>query len=252
MLKTNWKEFLLKSLKIAVAAILAIAVAGEFGLKYSATAGIITVLSIQNTKRETFQSAKNRGLAFLCALFLAGACYFLCGYTLTAFALYLFFFALLCLWAGWGEALAMDSVLISHFLTEQNMSKELLINEIFLFCIGTGCGILANLLLHKKGEEFERLAEKVDEEIKNILHDMWLCLTSKAGTWQERQCFDPLWTAIEAAERCAAANYNNTLLREDTFESDYIRMRRQQSLVLQSIHQNICTICRSRQNRWRD
>ncbi len=60
----NMKPGAVKSLKIALAALAAIAIAGELGLKYSATAGIITVLSIQNTKRETLKSARNRALAF--------------------------------------------------------------------------------------------------------------------------------------------------------------------------------------------
>ena len=50
-----WKAQLIRSLKIAGAAVLAIAIAGELHLKYSATAGIITVLSIQNTKKEREQ-----------------------------------------------------------------------------------------------------------------------------------------------------------------------------------------------------
>ena len=87
------KEHLLKSFKIAVAALLSIFIAGELGLEYSATAGIITVLSIGRTKRETFRSAANRGMAYICALVLAFVCFKLLGYTLPGFALYLFLFA---------------------------------------------------------------------------------------------------------------------------------------------------------------
>ncbi len=61
------KDTIIKSLKIAVAAVLSIAIAGELGLRYSATAGIITVLSIQNTKKETIKSARN-GHWLLCVL----------------------------------------------------------------------------------------------------------------------------------------------------------------------------------------
>ena len=55
---------LLKAFKIALAAVLSILAANLLGLKYAVTAGIITVLSIQNTKRETLKTARNRGLAF--------------------------------------------------------------------------------------------------------------------------------------------------------------------------------------------
>ena len=115
---------IVKAFKIALAAVLSILTANLLGLKYAVTAGIITVLSIQNTKRETLKTARNRGLAFLCALVLAFLCYTLLGYRVSAFIIYLFFFALLCLSAGWGEAIAMDSVLISHFLSEQEDRKS--------------------------------------------------------------------------------------------------------------------------------
>jgi len=239
--KVNWKPQIIKSLKIAVAAVAAIAVAGELGLKYSASAGIITVLSIQNTKRETLKSARNRALAFACALVLSAGCFFLLDYTLWGFALYLFLFALVCICAGWVEALAMDSVLITHFLTEQNMGGELLLNEILIFLIGTGMGILVNLHLHRKEEEFQQLADAVDEQIKGILHRMSLWLPQEDKSEYGSGCFAELEKSLEAAKLCAAANYNNTLL-EDTYELDYIRMRERQSVILKEIYGNIKSI----------
>ena len=44
---------LIKVIKIAVGTGLAIFIAGIFGLNYSASAGIITLLSIQDTKKST-------------------------------------------------------------------------------------------------------------------------------------------------------------------------------------------------------
>ncbi|MBQ2802830.1 MAG: aromatic acid exporter family protein, partial [Lachnospiraceae bacterium] len=238
MTKKHWHQHFVKSMKIAVAAILAIALAGELGLQYSATAGIITVLSIQNTKRETFKSARNRGLAFLCALVLAAICYGILDFTLWAFAIYLFLFALLCLRAGWGEAIAMDSVLITHFLAEKSMSSEWILNEILLFVIGTGFGIVINIHLQKKGEEFDRLAAKVDTQIKEVLRTMSQHLLSEE-TKDYNLYFQSLQSALEEAKHCAATNYNNELWKADSFELDYIKMREQQSVVLLAISENL-------------
>lgn len=239
MEKKKWKIQAAKSLKIAAAAVASIAIAGELGLKYSATAGIITVLSIQNTKRETLKSARNRALAFGAALLLAGLCFGSIGFNLWAFAVYLLLFALLCISKGWVEALAMDSVLITHFLTEGSMAPGLMINEVLLFVIGAGMGILVNLLLHKKQEEFEQKAAVVDEQIKGILRRMseWLPVEDKSRYGSG--CFAALQEALEEAKLCAAANYNNVLTSRDTRELDYIRMREQQSVVLQGIYENI-------------
>ncbi len=235
----TWKSHLIKSLKIAAAAVLSIAIAGELGLQYSASAGIITILSIQNTKRETLRSARNRGLAFLGALALATICFRILDYTLWAFAAYLFLFALLCLWAGWMEALAMDSVLITHFLSEGNMAPELILNECLLFLIGTSIGVLVNLHLRKRSSEFERLANEVDEQMKGIIKRMSQWLPKEDKDAYNDSCFGALKAALEAAKRCAAANYNNDLLRENTYELDYIRMREQQSVILKEIYVNI-------------
>lgn len=242
MKKINWKGQIIKSIKIAFAAVIAIALAGELGLKYSATAGIITVLSIGNTKRETLKTAAERGLAFLCALLLAAACFRLLDYTLWAFALYLLLFAFLCLCAGWGAAIAMDSVLITHFLSEGNMTPEILLNEILLFLIGTVLGILVNLHLRRREADFERLSDEVDEQIKGILHRMSLWLPREDRSEYGSGCFDRLEKALEEARLCAAANYNNSVLERDSRELDYIEMREKQSIILKGIYENIKSI----------
>jgi len=235
----KWKIRVIKSLKIALAALAAIAVAGELGLKYSATAGIITVLSIQNTKRETLKSARNRAMAFVCALVLSAGCFLILDYTLWAFAVYLLLFAFICLCMGWGEAIAMDSVLVTHFLTEGNMGYQMLLNETVLFCIGTVLGILVNLHLRAKGEEFDRLAKDTDDRIKGILHRMVTWILKEDKSEYTPDCFEGLQKSLKEAKLCAAANYGNALFRSDTGELDYIRMREQQSMILREIYLNI-------------
>lgn len=242
MFHEDWKERLIQSIKIAAAAVAAIALAGELGLKYSATAGIITVLSIRNTKRETLRSAGNRALAFLCATGLSAVCFRILGYNLRGFAVYLFLFALLCLGAGWAEAIAMDSVLVTHFMTEESMAPPLLANEALLFVIGTMLGILVNLHLRKRTPEFDRLAAEADSQIKGILHRMSLWLPREDKNGYGPDCFEKLEQALEEAKRCAVANYNNAVFSKDFRELDYIKMRGRQSIILRDIYENILKI----------
>lgn len=242
MREIAWRQQVMKSLKIAAAAFAAIALAGELGLQYSATAGIITVLSIQNTKRETLKSAGNRVLAFLCALLLSGICFRLMGYNLWAFGVYLLLFAFLCLCMGWAEAIAMDSVLITHFLTEQSMEPKQIVNEALLLLIGTGLGILVNLHLRKRRTEFNRLAEEVDDRIKGILNRMSQWLPREDKSEYGPGCFEALKKSVEDAKTCAAANYNNALFSQSLYELDYIAMRERQCGILREIYDNIVRI----------
>lgn len=54
-------------------------------------------------------------------------------------------FVLLCPDAGWGEAIAMNSVLITHFPAEQSMGWEIPGNELLLILVGTLAGIAVKL-----------------------------------------------------------------------------------------------------------
>lgn len=227
-----------------MAAVLAITIAAELDLKFSATAGIITVLSIQNTKRETLKSAVNRTFAFLGALLLSAAVFYFSGFTLFGFALYLLLFALLCLYAGWGEAIAMDSVLITHFLTEKSMSLSLIGNEIALFLIGTTVGVIVNMHLRKRGDEFQKLADEVDGKIKETMNHLSQLLLAEDKHRLDMDNFHQLKESIERARTCAFNNYNNAIWKKDTYEIDYIQMRQEQTIVLQEIGENIKSITR--------
>ncbi len=243
MLKnTKSRDNLTKALKISIAAVFAIATANILGLTNPVTAGIITVLSIQNTKRETLKTAANRAAAFVCALLLAAICYKILGFTILAFSVYLFFFSLLCLSAHWGEAIVMNSVLMSHFLSAKSFGFDMIFNELLLLVIGIFFGILINLHLRRKETEFEILSSIVDEEIKGILQRMSqrLCDEDKHG--YNDNCFVRLEEKIESAKECALKNYNNTLRNVSAYELDYIKMRENQSRVLKNIYKSIIMI----------
>jgi len=239
---STWRATFFKSIKIAVAAVVGIALAAELQLPNSATAGLITILSIRNTKRETVKSALNRVLAYLCALLIGAGSFALLDFSLWGFALFLFLFSLVCILLGWGEVLSVNAVLMSHFLIAGNMSPQLIFSESLLLLIGSTLGILVNLHLHKKGAEFDRLAAEVDDQIKGILRRMSEWLPREDKSEYTSGCFAKLETALEAARKCAVENYNNSFRDSDSFELDYITMRQRQSVILKEIYGNILSI----------
>ncbi|MBQ3543875.1 MAG: hypothetical protein IJA34_02630 [Lachnospiraceae bacterium] len=233
------RKTLITGSKITSAAIVAILVAGVLQLQFSPTAGIITILSIQKTKKETLKTAGRRGMAFLLAIIVSFLSFHILGFHVFAFAVYLLIFSIICLYFGWVEAIAMDSVLITHFLTEGNMKPEILMNEILLFIIGTGFGIIANLHLRNKKEEFETMAVKVDEEIRGILKRMADRLLREDKSDYDGSCFEKLEKDVEDAKESALQNYNNQLLNASYYEIDYMKMRESQVEVLKHVYESI-------------
>ena len=136
----------------------------------------------------------------------------------------------------------MDSVLITHFLSEQSMSIPLIVNETALFLIGTTVGVLVNMHLRQKGSLYQRLADDVDAQIKGILSHMSCWLSQEDKSVCGLDYMDKLKDSLKLAMACALNNYNNALWKKDSYEVDYIQMREKQSVVLQEIYENVKSI----------
>ena len=89
----------LKVFKISTACCIAILLADLLGLTSSTSAGIITLLSIQDTKKATFQIAVKRLLAFIPAIFFALLIFWTVGFHVFSFGIFLFVFILFCYFA---------------------------------------------------------------------------------------------------------------------------------------------------------
>lgn len=226
------------TLKIACAAIFSIILATQLHLDFAVSAGIITILTIQPTKKETLQTALGRFYAFVVALIIAFISFSLLGYTLSAFLLYLLPFILVCQMFGWYSAMSMNSVLISHFLTLGNMNPSSLLNEIFLFAIGVGMGILANLHLRKNTDYILKLEQETDEQIKEILKKMSERILHQDVSDYNEKSFQTLQDSILKAGAQADINYKNQFDINDTYDMDYIRMRSKQYHVLYEMYKH--------------
>lgn len=242
MTKSIQYRVILNTIKIVLACMVAILLAGFFHLRYAVSAGIIAILSVQPTKKETVRTALGRFLAFLCALLISAVSFRVFGFTVTAFAVYLFIFVFICLSFGWNNAMAMDSVLISHFLTEGRMDFAMIGNETLLFIIGVGAGILANLHLHKDMRKMEELREEIDNQIKSILFRMSERILGGETSDYNGTCFDVLSEYLAKARRMAEQNFQNQFLGEDLFDMEYVRMRREQYGCLYEMYKNVRTI----------
>ena len=153
-IKKNIKKVnVLYLIKAGLGSALAIILADRLGFIYSPSAGIITLLTLQNTKKETILIALKRVEAFILAVIITYFLFTSIGYTPIAFGLFVFLFVAGCILFKLKDGIAMNSVLMTHFLIEQRMDVSLFINEIALLAIGMGIGIALNLLMPKNKEK---------------------------------------------------------------------------------------------------
>lgn len=244
---------LIKIIKIAVGSSISILVADFFGLKYSASAGIITLLSIQDTKKETIFVALRRYLACLLAFAIAYIVFHFLGYQTIAFGLFLFLFISSSYLLRLQDGIAMCSVLVTHFLIDKNMDAIFVFNELLLMFIGTSMGILLNLYMPSSRKYLEEEIKHTEYKMKELLRELskYIQLEPSNSTVRyNKQEFDEklnvmieeLVLLLQKAIQKAYNNMNNTLKNHTKYYLEYFVMRREQVTILKRIYSKIALL----------
>ena len=160
---------MLKLIKIAAGSVASIFLADMLGLSYSTAAGIITLLTIQDTARETITISVKRICAFLLATLLAYVIFHLVGYHVFAYGIFLFLFIACCMPLRLGAAVSTNAVLATHYLLEKDMPVSLIGNEALLLLIGAGIGTLLNLYMPGRGKEIRAMQQTLEDELRPVL-----------------------------------------------------------------------------------
>lgn len=226
------RNHLIMGVKVALGASAAIGLALLLGLEYAATAGIITVLSLMGTKRETLRIALGRLTALAAGTAIAFVCYSLLGYGLAGFTAYLFLFAVLCYACRWGYAVTLVSVLVSHYMAAGHMGPAMLLNEGMLFLIGTGIGIVVNLHLRPDEEAMQRHLTTVDELMRAAMHAV---SRGPEGLAYASRVLEALKRELTMAEQLAVDNADNTFGDAPLYPVRYVQMRANQRKILSQI-----------------
>ena len=225
----------LRTIKTVVTATLGIIIATTLGLKFPSTAGIIAILSVTNTKTSSFKVGLGRIIALFIAIIIALICYSILGYTPIAFGLFLLIYIPIAARFNMSEAIPVNSVLITHFLNERNMSLSLIINAVSLLLIGVGLALIANLYMPNVQGSIDTNKEKVDLEIKELLLKMSAVLSKKTNKINCERSLENIEQSIDQGESYAKRHFDNRLLRKDDYEVSYFQMRRMQLNVLQDM-----------------
>jgi len=166
-------------LKAGTGSAIAIILAEMLGLFFSPSAGIITLLTIQNTKKETLYIAAKRVLSFLMAVIISYILFNVLGYKPWVFGGFILIFTGLSYLSDLKEGISMNAVLMTHFLIEKRMDISLFANEVMLLGIGMGIGIIINMFMPNYRKEISVRQHMLEEEFKKVLRAMARALKDK-------------------------------------------------------------------------
>lgn len=231
----------IKIFKIAAGAGIAVALAQSLGLNYSTSAGVITLLSIQDTKKETIRLMALRLSSFGLALILSAACFCFFGYGVAAMSVFLLFFSGISLALRLQEGISVNTVLMTHFLAEQSMSAQTVGNEAAILVIGAGIGVLLNSYIPGKEKQIREKQRQIENQMREILGNMAGALSTSEGMTlgDTRNRLKALDEMLRLGEKNAFEEMENKLLTETKYYLRYMNMRQLQAGVLEQITENI-------------
>ena len=241
--------------EIALGSTISLLTASWAGLMYSASAGITTLLTIQNTRDKTLKTTLQRYLVFLLMLGLTRLIMVPLQFSALSFGLFLLFFVGLCYASGTQLVMASNAVLATHFLIEKNMGLPLVINEFWLLTIGATAGLMLNLLIPHQRQPLSHYRDEVEGMLKNILSAMSsralglcradgrlvTCTASHLARENElmQGGFARLEKLLSAYELAARDEGGNRLQAQAIYPIKYFQMRSRQVAFLKRIWSNL-------------
>ena len=237
MKKVDW----LKIIKISIGCCFAVFLADWIGLRSATSAGIIALLSIQNTKKETLTIAGKRISAFFIAVAIAYALFTLWGYHLFSFGFFLLLFTFACYLLKLETGVSMSTVLVTHFWTAHSFHYTLIINEFLLLSIGVGIAVVINLYMPRMIHIIKQDQEEIDNSMKQILLQMSSSLIHGHEIDLEAD-FQFLQNRLSQALAHAYQYMNNTLSSDMRYYVRFIELRKNQQGLLKRVYRNLLKI----------
>lgn len=216
-----------RTIKTAIGVAIAISLAQLAGLNSFPSAGIITILCIQVTKKKSFQAAFSRFLACLIAMAYSTIFFEGIGYNPAVIGLMLLFFIPTVVAAKVKEGVVTSSVIILHIYSAGHVTFDLILNETGLIVIGITVALLMNLYMPSLDPVMKKHREKIEGDFAVIFRKMALYLRTNTTDWDGQELIDAE-ERISEAKGLASRDYENHVRSKDDIQYQYFKMREKQ------------------------
>jgi uncharacterized membrane protein YgaE (UPF0421/DUF939 family) len=227
-----------RTLKTVIGAVVSIYLAMALGLKYATAAGIITILSLQSTRRQSLRLTSKMIGAFLLALLLAVVLFKLFGYTPLIFGLFLLLFIPISVRLKVQEGIVVSAVLITQLLIEKTTEIPFILNQISLMALGVVIALFLNLYMPSFESKIKEEQDIIEKTIKKILLDMSNALLEQVVSIEEEELFNHLEIRLKQGREMAHKNFNNSFSSNNSDYITYMDIRFQQLHCLQKMRKH--------------
>lgn len=222
-----------RTIKTALGVAIAISFAQLIHLNSFPSAGIITILCIQVTKKKSFQAAFYRFLACMVGMLYSTIFFEVFGFNPAIIGLMLLFFIPTVVAIGAKEGIVTSSVIILHIYSAGKVSLELLLNETGLIIIGITVALIMNIYMPNVGKTLKQYQEEIERNFSLIFEKMSLYIRTSESHWDGKEIMI-VNDQINEAKMLAFRDIENHVTKSDDLYYQYFKMR-ENSLKLLSV-----------------
>lgn len=230
-----------RTIKTAIGAALSILLAQQLGLMFYSAAGIITILCIQVTVKQSVRTAVNRFLASLLGLGLGVVLFRLLGFTPLTLLIDILVFLPLAVRLRIQEGFVTNMVVLLHLYAQERTDLALIANELGLLVIGIGVALLVNLYMPSLERELKAMQTKVEANFSKILKEYSYYLRFGESEWDGHELIE-LEGLLGEARKLASRDVENRLGRGDDYYRSYFIMREKQFALLERMMPIVSTL----------
>ncbi|WP_064090907.1 aromatic acid exporter family protein [Rossellomorea aquimaris] len=223
-----------RTLKTGVGTAVAISLAQWLQLDNFVSAGILTILCIQNTKKKSINASWSRFIACVIAMVLSAGFFEFLAYQPAIIGLLLLVFIPITVALNIKEGIVTSSVIILHIYSAGNVTAGVFQNELGIIVIGIGIALIMNLYMPSVENKLIEYQEEIEKNFYKIFCEMTNYLKTNDSHWDGKEITETE-ELLKKAKTLAFKDVENHFLRHENLYYLYFKMREKQFEILQRI-----------------
>lgn len=234
MLKLLKFKLGLRVFKTALALPLAVFIAHILDLNSFTLAGIIAMLTIQQTKKKTVKMAKDLLVAVSMGIVVGAIVFTIFGFNWFSLFLAFALFIPVPVLYGFNGGIVIAAVVVEQLFIAEAITWAVIQNALLLVLVGASVGLLANLFMPKMSYVMEKHRQEIEKNFKDILNGIANILENKSEE-DPKIKIKYLEKRILKSKNLALVELENHFTRIEDQHYVYFNMRQKQIDVFKRI-----------------
>ncbi|SHF59022.1 aromatic acid exporter family protein [Ornithinibacillus halophilus] len=216
-----------RTIKTAIGTPISVWIAQAFGISNFVSAGILTILCIKPSRKQSVSSAWDRFAACIIASIFSMVFFEIIGYYPIVIGLMLAVFIPVTVWLKITDGIATSSVVILNLYGAKQVTLAYMLDQYLLIIIGIGVGLVVNLYMPSYDKKLRETQKKLEANYQIILSEIAKYIRDNDRLWDGKEITETE-EILERASDLVALDRENHLLRSKHPYYQYFKMRSKQ------------------------